>query len=307
VPLVSVGIPTYNRLKTLVHAIKSVLMQEYEGTLEIIITDNASTDKTEEYCRTLSAKDNRIRYFRQPHNMGPLANFQTSIENAQGEFFMWLADDDWIESPNYIQCCSEALLARPDYTRVCGKIRYSNEGGVQFYAPKFDVTQDSPARRVCSYYSQVNDNGIYYGLTRTKDLQRVRFKNTVGSDWLFVAGIAFLGKILTIEDVCLARDYRPSADGFGHIGRVFKLSKFEVQHPYTSIAMSVFKDIAWESDVYSTLSLVSRYYLATKCSLIVGRHWMYPRFTDPLSTKVRSHLTEGQRQFFRRLYKHISK
>ena len=72
-----------------------MLSQDYEN-LELIISDNASTDATEEVCRELAAADHRVRYFRQPQNIGLARNFQWVREYADGDFFRWIGDDDKI-------------------------------------------------------------------------------------------------------------------------------------------------------------------------------------------------------------------
>ena len=95
-PLVSVGIPTHNRLSKLKVALECVFSQT-EQNLDIIISDNCSNDGTEEYCRGLSIKDNRVRYYRQAENIGALANLNFVLTTAVGEYFFWLADDDLID------------------------------------------------------------------------------------------------------------------------------------------------------------------------------------------------------------------
>lgn len=102
-PLVSVGVPTYNRPELLARALDCLVNQTYRN-LEIIISDNASTDHlvgvvAKRYC----ARDGRITYFRQPQNIGVARNFAFLLEQAKGEYFMWAADDDeW--TPDFVEC-----------------------------------------------------------------------------------------------------------------------------------------------------------------------------------------------------------
>src|SRR5665647_1226326 len=93
--LATIAIPTFNRAELLKRAIASARAQDYPS-VEILIVDNASEDATQEICQALAAEDPRIRYMRQPRNVGPTRNFETGLENARGHYFMWLADDDWI-------------------------------------------------------------------------------------------------------------------------------------------------------------------------------------------------------------------
>ncbi|NNE33800.1 MAG: glycosyltransferase family 2 protein, partial [Rhodothermales bacterium] len=62
-PKISVGVPVYNGENYLEEAVNSVLAQTFPD-FEVIISDNASDDRTEEICRGFEARDSRIRYIR---------------------------------------------------------------------------------------------------------------------------------------------------------------------------------------------------------------------------------------------------
>lgn len=101
-PLVSVGITTYNRPAYLKQALDGVLGQTYRN-LEVIVSEDCTPCKeTKALLREYAQKDNRIRYFSQPTNLGPPANFQFVLKQAGGEYFFWADDDDlrderWVE------------------------------------------------------------------------------------------------------------------------------------------------------------------------------------------------------------------
>lgn len=92
-PRVSIGVPVFNGDAYLHLALNSLLTQTFSD-FEIIISDNASTDRTESICRKYAAEDRRIRYVRQTANMGVTANFKFVLQEAKGEYFMWAAADD---------------------------------------------------------------------------------------------------------------------------------------------------------------------------------------------------------------------
>jgi glycosyltransferase involved in cell wall biosynthesis len=99
-PLVSVGIPTYNRADGyLKEAIQSVLNQTYPN-LEIIVSDNCSSDDTGTVVKAFN--DSRIRYHRHDVNIGPNNNFNFCLDQAQGAYFLLLHDDDLID-PDFFQ------------------------------------------------------------------------------------------------------------------------------------------------------------------------------------------------------------
>lgn len=106
---VSIGLPVRNGQRYLAQAVESILAQTF-GDFELIISDNASTDDTEEICRRYAAQDPRVRYYRQTHNVGAAANFNRTFELATGRYFKWAAHDDLIE-PSYLEKCVEVLEA----------------------------------------------------------------------------------------------------------------------------------------------------------------------------------------------------
>ncbi|WP_340621459.1 glycosyltransferase family 2 protein [Xenorhabdus siamensis] len=100
-PLVSILIPVYNREKYISETINSALNQSYPN-IEIIIVDNASEDHTWDICNKHSAKDNRVKTYRNSYNLGPVNNWKKCFEYAQGEYAKILWSDDLI-SPTYIE------------------------------------------------------------------------------------------------------------------------------------------------------------------------------------------------------------
>ena len=92
-PRLSVGLPVYNGETYIGQSIESLLGQSYED-FELIISDNASTDSTADICRHYGKQDPRIRYVRQPRNIGLSPNHNFVVQQARGEYFKWAAADD---------------------------------------------------------------------------------------------------------------------------------------------------------------------------------------------------------------------
>lgn len=111
-PRVSIGVPVYNGEQFLASTLDSLLNQTFRN-IEIIISDNASTDGTERIARDYAAKDSRIEYIRQQKNLGASANYNVVVHRSSGEFFKWAAHDDKCE-PTFIERCVELLDANPD-------------------------------------------------------------------------------------------------------------------------------------------------------------------------------------------------
>jgi glycosyltransferase involved in cell wall biosynthesis len=105
-PLVSIGIPTYNRATSnLLNVIERALGQTYEN-IEVIVSDNCSSDHTPELVGAIS--DPRLRYIRQDSNIGANNNFNYCLSQAKGEYFLLFHDDDMIDE-DFIESCIASL------------------------------------------------------------------------------------------------------------------------------------------------------------------------------------------------------
>jgi glycosyltransferase involved in cell wall biosynthesis len=96
-----------NGERHIAETVRSVLDQRADG-LELVISDNASTDGTEEICRQFARSDGRVRYHRQPQNIGLVPNFNSVLHLARGTYFKWIGDDDRLE-PTYVSRCVDVL------------------------------------------------------------------------------------------------------------------------------------------------------------------------------------------------------
>lgn len=106
-PKLSIGLPVYNGENFLEDAINSILNQTFKD-FELIISDNASTDATEQICKKFSAEDERIRYFRNKKNLGAAINYNITFKHAKGEYFAWAAHDDAF-APTFYEKCVKIL------------------------------------------------------------------------------------------------------------------------------------------------------------------------------------------------------
>jgi glycosyltransferase involved in cell wall biosynthesis len=110
-PRLSIGLPVYNGEKYLAEALDALLGQSYED-FELIISDNASTDETADICRRYAKLDSRVRYVRQPQNIGCAPNHNFLVAEARGELFKWASDDD-LYARDLIKFCVAALDEYP--------------------------------------------------------------------------------------------------------------------------------------------------------------------------------------------------
>jgi glycosyltransferase involved in cell wall biosynthesis len=110
-PKVSIGLVVYNGDRFLPAALDSLLAQTFTD-FELILSDNASTDRTPAICEEAAERDERVRYVRQPRNIGPGANFLFVLGQARGEYFMWAAHDD-VREPDFIESLVRELDRHP--------------------------------------------------------------------------------------------------------------------------------------------------------------------------------------------------
>lgn len=261
-PLVSVGIPAYNSRDSIMEAVNSVLEQDYPN-LEIIISDDHSTDNTPELCRSLQERYPFIRYIRQPENIGLVRNFEFVKREASGNLFMWVAHDDAME-PGILKKYVEFLLANPSYTLVSGQIRYLS-GNEDVYCEKgFSREQSSPGMRVLLYYSRVIQGAMYYGLMRKETAEIIPLRNRIGDDWHFVASLAYLGRIKNLDCIGYNKKLGGTSKTFEQYARVIGASRFSAKFPYITIAVDAFREII-SSPVYKEKRIPSRFILATSC------------------------------------------
>ncbi|WP_250445635.1 glycosyltransferase family 2 protein [Actinotalea sp. C106] len=112
-PLISIGVPVYNGATFIVPALESLLAQTVRD-LEIVISDNGSTDATERLCREVAARDARVRYVRQSANRGGAANFNAvfALRHPGALYFKWAAADD-LHEPDYLTSVLRVLESDP--------------------------------------------------------------------------------------------------------------------------------------------------------------------------------------------------
>jgi glycosyltransferase involved in cell wall biosynthesis len=205
-PLVSIGCPAYNRPDGLKKMLECLSAQTYSN-LEIIVSDNCSqNEKIPEIVRELMQKDSRIKYFRQPQNIGLFNNYKFLIEQAQGDYFAWACDDD-ARHPQFIESCIQEFdrLKTPIVVNSYSQ-RVDRQSGKPIALDRGCNTMGLPAyRRYIKYIStiyteQAAVTDINYGIMR-RDLMLAAMQsvpNIAGWDHILLARLALDGEFYTI-------------------------------------------------------------------------------------------------------------
>jgi glycosyltransferase involved in cell wall biosynthesis len=136
-PLITAIIPTYQRPRLLKRAIHSVLNQTYPN-LQVCIYDNASGDETEAVVREIAEKDQRVKYFCHPTNIGAARNFEYGLSHVNTPYFSLLSDDD-VLLPDFYTKSLQAFEKHPDAGFVIGVTLQMEEGGKILTARALDL------------------------------------------------------------------------------------------------------------------------------------------------------------------------
>jgi glycosyltransferase involved in cell wall biosynthesis len=208
--LVSVGLPVRNGAQTLRGVVSSVLAQDHER-LELVISDNASTDDTEELCRELAQDDSRIVYHRQPRNIGLLNNFIFAMRAAKGTFFRWIGDTDRL-APNYVSRCLEAFAEDSRLILVTTQIRYIGPDGASRTYPYFGTAlrSDDPVERFCGFLQSGMELDPMYALLRRHSVASIRRHNMIIEDEVYATKLAMAGPWGHVPEVLADRHYEPT-------------------------------------------------------------------------------------------------
>jgi glycosyltransferase involved in cell wall biosynthesis len=199
-PKLSIGLPVYNGEKFLKASLDTLLNQTFID-FELIIADNASTDNTEEICRNYAAQDQRIRYYRNPRNIGCACNFNLVFKLSKGEYFKWAAYDD-LHAPDFLSKCIQVLEENPDYILCHSHTYFIDENGnfLQNYDIKLNTDSEKPEVRFDELLTKHLCYQIY-GVIRRSALQKVPPMGGHGNaDGIFLLRLGTVGKFYEIPE-----------------------------------------------------------------------------------------------------------
>jgi glycosyltransferase involved in cell wall biosynthesis len=203
-PRATIGIPVYNGEKYLAEAIESGLSQTFTD-FEIVIADNASTDATPEICQSFADKDDRVRYVRNPENLGASPNYRRVFELARGEYFCWMPADEAM-LPEYLEKLVEVLDNEPDVVLAFPhyRIRHNSDEPKPHPASRDnDLRQATALERIRKMFRQriVGPNWPIFGLYRRDVLAETQLlRPLIGADDYVTLEMALSGKLGQVPD-----------------------------------------------------------------------------------------------------------
>ncbi|MBX3013811.1 MAG: glycosyltransferase [Caldilineaceae bacterium] len=199
-PKVSIGLPVYNGEEFLAKAIESILGQTFTD-FELIISDNASTDKTAMICQTYAAQDARIRYYRNATNIGGAKNGNRTFLLSEGQYYRRAAHDD-ICAPTLLEKCVAVLDQNPEivlcYTQT---INIDQQGQELDLVTLSRATSDQVTKRFRDLAFRNDFCEPSYGVMRSDILRQTRpEQDFTGSDRVLLCELAFHGKFHEVAE-----------------------------------------------------------------------------------------------------------
>jgi glycosyltransferase involved in cell wall biosynthesis len=202
--------PVFNGEKYLEETLDWILAQTYSD-FELIISDNASTDRTQEICQAYAAKEPRIRYYRNEKNFGATQNYNFVLEVSSGEYFKWAAHDD-LCAPEFLERCVEILDREPDVVLCYPKTRIINEYGkfVEDYFDGFNLRSQKPHERFRDFFCAPGLCNPIAGLIRASILKKTpAIGNYASSDRVLLGELALYGQFYEIPEYLFLRRGHP--------------------------------------------------------------------------------------------------
>ena len=205
-PRVTIGLPVFNGERFLEQSIRSVLDQTYRD-FELVVADNASTDRTVEIVERFAASDSRVTLLRSAENRGAAWNYNRVLAHAGGELFRWHAHDDWFE-PELIERLVAALDSHPDAVLAHSWTRFVDDSGdtTREFHDDLGVTADRSRDRLSSTIRNLTFCNAVFGLVRRDVLDRTaRIASFPGSDVPLLYELAIRGKFVVVPELLYVR------------------------------------------------------------------------------------------------------
>ena len=201
-PPITIGLPVYNGENYVAESIQCLRDQTF-GDFRLIISDNASTDATEEIARSAAREDERVTYHRQQVNLGGPANYNFTLAQAEGDFFMWHAHDD-LRDPRFLELAYAHMKESKTTSVTFSRARAIGPEGEDL-GPVFSpegLVHESAHHRIRATIGAPRPELVLFGLMRRQLLERTgKHGSFKGGDRILVAEMALLGEFHELDEV----------------------------------------------------------------------------------------------------------
>ncbi len=243
-PIVSIGLPVYNGAAGLEAVLDSLIGQSCRD-FEIIISDNASTDRTADICLAYAAQDARIRYIRQSSNIGAEANFKFVLDEARTPFFAWAASDDF-RSNDYLAENIQFLREHPEFVASTSPNCFVGQESDEKRLITFAIDGEVEDRFDAFFDNCWDSHAIFYSVMRTDVVKQcdVVGQRFLGADWAIDLFLASRGRINRTQKglVTIGRDGLSNSENRWSAFREARIGWVVPFHRFSRYA------IRWSSD-----------------------------------------------------------
>ena len=209
----TIGLPVYNGENFLAQSLDDLLAQHY-GDFRLVISDNASEDRTEAICREYAARDTRIRFIRHEKNRGGVWNYNFTFHQNQSRFFKWANHDDG-HAPTYLSRCMETMASAPlPVALVYPQVALIGPDGshIRDYDERLDLRHPDPAVRLGELVRNIRMVNSLLGVIRAEVLASTRLNQCIPAyDNLLLAELALRGEFWEIPERLFFRRVHPAA------------------------------------------------------------------------------------------------
>lgn len=258
---ISIGLPVFNGEKFLRKRIDSILNQTYSN-FELIISDNASTDKTRLICEEYTRKDSRIKYFRQKKNMGATWNWNFVLKQAKCRYFFWAMVDDLINA-QFLEKNLEFLLTKSNYVASVSKLELFGEETDYVKINSYDGIFKKNWKKIRRHFRKTNISsftGIYekkikdylkkdklnvctFAIFKTNVLRKCLIdKKFVGNDKAMILKVLKYGDINVIDQILMYKYDGGTSTSIINFARKFNDGIFEIVFPSSPFTRWFFKE-----------------------------------------------------------------
>ena len=244
-PKVSIGLPVYNGEKYLEEAIESILAQTFTD-FELIISDNASTDRTAEICQKFVVLDSRVRYYRNENNIGGGNNHIITFKLSRGKYFRWANHDD-ISAPEFLAKCVEGLDHNPSVVLCYSVTSIIDEKGNSEKEIDYPIGNSIKSYERFRFLTRrdYHDCEPFYGLIRSSVLVEIMRKtglnlNYTDADRTLLCQLSLYGPFFQIPELLFYKRYHSGSstilysDWRERVVWFFPNAEFHIHLPFLS-------------------------------------------------------------------------
>jgi len=285
---ITVGIPTYNRGDQLRKSLNSLLIQTYSN-MSVIVSDNNSTDNTNTICNEFKKQIKNFQYIKQKSNIGALNNFKYLFEKCNTKYFMWLADDDYIDE-NYISKCMRYHLI-DEFALVSGIPIYYIGGVKQFKASPIQLLESNKIKRTIKFFNLTRDNGVFYGVYNKELIKSINIPLTWAGDQIFIGHVAYRGKIKTNINTRIHRSLDGTSQSIKKVVKTFSLHPINIYFPHVVMSYDIYKYFK----NYVEVSKYNSFLIAAAYTKKTAHYWFIVPMTNLLEFIAPTYLLKMKR------------